>query len=79
MFRQSLAYHFIIYPHFSELLVLHLFGYLDPGTGTLLLQLLIASVVTVGVYFRNALGAAMAVITGRRLRAQEKNQDTEPE
>lgn len=46
-------------------------AYIDPGTGSLVLQTLLAAVLSLGIYFRRWVGACFAFLTGRRARKVE--------
>ena len=41
------------------------FGYIDPGTGSLLIQALIAGLVAIPFFFRRSIGAFIARIRGK--------------
>ena len=43
-----------------------LLGYLDPGTGAIVLQVIAAAVLSAGVVFRRYLFSPLAAILGRR-------------
>ncbi len=49
-----------------------LLGYIDPGSGTMLLQVILAGIVAVPFFFRQAISN-----TGHRLRG-ERSQDSTP-
>jgi hypothetical protein len=43
-----------------------LLAYIDPGTGSIVVQMLIAGVVGVGVFFRNQIGRVFQVFRPKR-------------
>lgn len=45
---------------------LHMLAYLDPGSGAMILQMLIAGILTTGVVFRRALLYVPAMIFGSK-------------
>ena len=58
----------------------YLFGYIDPFSGTVLLQVLIAGTVACAAFFRKSLSRAARFITGRtdttaRTRADRNSSD----
>ena len=52
-----------------------LIAYIDPGTGGVILQLLIAGVVGAGFYFRRAIKKIMSVILRRKPEAEETDKE----
>jgi hypothetical protein len=44
------------------------FGYIDPGTGSIVLQVLIAMVLSAGIIFRRALVTPIAMFCGKNHR-----------
>lgn len=54
-----------------------LFAYLDPGTGSLIIQLLIGSVVGIMVVFRNSLGNVLTLLGLRKPSEDDEVPDIE--
>lgn len=48
------------------MLVDPLFAYLDPGTGSIVLQVVVAAVLSVGVYFRQYLFKPFTYFAGKK-------------
>ena len=44
----------------------HLFGYIDPGAGSLLIQALVAAVLAVPFFFRRTVSATLGRLRGRK-------------
>ena len=42
------------------------FAYIEPGSGSLLIQALIAGLVAIPIFFRNHIGRAIRAVRGRR-------------
>jgi len=54
-------------------------AYIDPGTGSILLQVLIASFLTAGVFFRRILFTPFAFLFGKRRRKEDDQQPSQVE
>ena len=57
------------------------FAYIDPGSGSLLVQALIAALVAVPIFFRQHIGRAVRALRGTRPEAQvttPEREDTTP-
>ena len=52
-----------------------LLAYIDPGSGMILLQLIIAGAIGVVVFFRNLLWRAVCFVTGRSPKPEDKETD----
>lgn len=50
----------------------YLVAYIDPGTGGVILQLIIATIVGAGFYFRKALSKVMSAVFGHRSKDGQK-------
>ncbi len=55
-----------------------LWAYIDPGTGSMVLQIVLAAVLTAGVAFRRVLFAPLAMLFGRRERSCENETERQP-
>ena len=53
---------------------MHVFAYIDPGAGSLVIQALIAAVISVPIVFRNTVKRTL----GRLRRSDQANHDHEP-
>lgn len=51
-------------------------GYIDPGSGAMLLQWIIAGVAGVGFYFRRAIGKLFRRLSGKGDKTDPKDPDT---
>jgi hypothetical protein len=56
----------------------NLIAYIDPMSGTILLQLLIAAVVGTGLFFRRALWRIVRLFPGRKAEPPESPEPPEP-
>ena len=56
-----------------------LLGYLDPGTGAIVLQVVVAAFLSAGVIFRRVLFAPIAAVIGRGKKAEDEQSDGESE
>jgi hypothetical protein len=52
------------------------FAYIDPGSGSMLIQVLIAGVLAVPFFFRNAIAGVVRRIRGERSEASSDPTDT---
>lgn len=43
---------------------MHIFGYIDPGSGSLLLQAILAAIISVPFFFRRTIGGAISRLRG---------------
>ena len=43
---------------------MHLFAYLDPGSGSLLLQAILAAIISIPFFFRRTIGGALSRLRG---------------
>lgn len=48
-----------------------LFAYLDPGTGSIVLQVVVAAVLSAGVYFRQYVFAPFSMFGGKKEAVEE--------
>ena len=52
---------------------MHIFGYIDPGSGSLLLQAILAAIISGPFFFRRTIGGALNRIRGGSGRDDEAN------
>jgi hypothetical protein len=43
---------------------MHLFAYIDPGSGSLLLQAILAAIISIPFFFRRTIGGALSRLRG---------------
>ena len=53
------------YPHMGVATMELVFAYIDPGSGSLLIQGLIAALVAIPVFFRHQIGRAISAVRGK--------------